>query len=374
MISLTNLHAGNHSVAQWHAYEAWRLARTSADPFREARALQMEAVSWKQLGNYKLSISLCHRAITLVDLCGLSNGNLYHSILSSLAEIHLLKSEYNEAYNIHNRILQNSSVDSDSYTHAMALLNIANISVSTGNLNNNVQEKILTAKNTFQMSNLVMEVTMCDSTIADIYLREGDIFAAETFFKECITAINHSEIKFYCLEQLANVSRWGVLGIMSSWTTLFLAHSMKFKEKLGIYKALQFLGDIFLAQGDEDTAVSLFVTGLGGFTYMDVHCSRAECMLRLGDISKGHGDLLQAVEHWEAARPLFEKSSQTKQVKDIDERLTIVSSHAREQHRKKLALLEINVPAGVVEQVDEDLSHIQDCTEDLEAKAALEAV
>jgi hypothetical protein len=66
---------------------------------------------------------------------------------------------------------------------------------------------------------------------------------------------------------------------MSSWTTVYLAHSIKFKEKLGINKALQFLGDIFLVQADEDTAVSLFSAALEGFTYMDVHRSRAECML-----------------------------------------------------------------------------------------------
>jgi hypothetical protein len=51
------------------------------------------------------------------------------------------------------------------------------------------------------------------------------------------------------------------------------------KEKLGILKALQFLGDVFLAQGEEYTALNLFTVALEGFTAMDVHRSRAECML-----------------------------------------------------------------------------------------------
>jgi hypothetical protein len=58
---------------------------------------------------------------------------------------------------------------------------------------------------------------------------------------------------------------------------------------------------------------------------MDVHRSRAECMLRLGDISKRHDNLLRAVELWETARLLFERSSQAKQIEHIDQRLAGVN-------------------------------------------------
>jgi hypothetical protein len=126
---------------------------------------------------------------------------------------------------------------------------------------------------------------------------------------------------------------------MSSWTAVYLVNSLQRKEKLGIYKAFQFLGDIFLLQNDEHTAISLFTVALEGFTQMDVHRSRAECMLHLGDISRGDGDLLKAVEFWEAARPLFERSSQAKQVENIDGRLVGVGGHALGQHKKKLACL-----------------------------------
>jgi hypothetical protein len=147
---------------------------------------------------------------------------------------------------------------------------------------------------------------------------------------------------------------------MSSWTTVFLVHSLKRKEKLGIYKALQFLGDIFLSQNDEHTAASLFTVALEGFTKMDVHRSRAECMLRFGDISMGHGDLLNAVEFWERARPLFEFSSQTKQVQNINERLVGISEDVLEQHRNNLArLAELTALSGTVEELEDDLSDIE---------------
>jgi hypothetical protein len=152
---------------------------------------------------------------------------------------------------------------------------------------------------------------------------------------------------------------------MSNWTTVYLANSIKFKEKLGINKALQFLGDIFLAQADVDTAVNLFIVGLEGFTYMDVHRSRAECMLRLGDIAKAHDDLPKAVKFWEAARSLFERSSQTKQMQDIDERLASAGEDVLEQHRLSLApLAEINASTGAVKDTEENLSNLEGLQED----------
>ncbi|KAJ7768505.1 hypothetical protein B0H16DRAFT_1882327 [Mycena metata] len=131
------------------------------------------------------------------------------------------------------------------------------------------------------------------------------------------------------------------------------------KEKLGIYKALQFIGDVHLMQNDELTAVSLFTVALHGFTYMDVHRSRAECMIRLGDMAKKNGDLLKALELWEIAKPLFEHSLQAKRVQDIDRRVGDISEETKEQYRKNLAcLVELNVPVGKVEEVDSDTEEL----------------
>ncbi|KAJ7788847.1 hypothetical protein B0H14DRAFT_3575545 [Mycena olivaceomarginata] len=210
--------------------------------------------------------------------------------MNEQAEIHLVKSEYDEAYNIQTQIFQDCPVHMDPNDHAYALLNLAEL---------------------------------------DLYLREGDILAAEALFKQCL-ALSNSEIKSFCLEQLGNTSRW-------------------------------FLGDIFLNRRDEDMAVNLFTIALEGLTYMDVHRSRAECMLRLGDIAKEHDDLRKAVESWDAARPLFEWSSQIKGVELIDKRLGSVGEDFREQHRMNLArLVVINAPAGILEDAEVDLSDIEE--------------
>jgi lipopolysaccharide biosynthesis regulator YciM len=100
---------------------------------------------------------------------------------------------------------------------------------------------------------------------------------------------------------LGNASSWGPDESIPGWTTLFLVHSLKLQAKLQVYKALQYFGQIFLMQNDDDTAISMFTVALEGFTYMDVHHHRAERMLRLGDISKSRGDMLKAVELWDTA-------------------------------------------------------------------------
>jgi hypothetical protein len=75
----------------------------------------------------------------------------------------------------------------------------------------------------------------------------------------------------------------------------------------------------------------------------------------------GHGDLLKAAEFWERARPLFERSSQAQKVQHINEKLAGISDDVLEQHRNNLACLaELNAPSGTVEELEDDLSDIED--------------
>jgi hypothetical protein len=67
------------------------------------------------------------------------------------------------------------------------------------------------------------------------------------------------------------------------------------------------------------------------------------------------------VEFWEAAIPLFEHSSQAKQVQCIDERVADISEDMLKQHRNNLAqLAELSASAGTVEELEDDLSDIKD--------------
>ncbi|KAJ7848691.1 hypothetical protein B0H13DRAFT_1906639 [Mycena leptocephala] len=351
---------GDYFAAQVHAKEAQRLAIISADLYREALALRIEAYCCSTLGNYTKAMSLCIRARSLLGLCAMSHGTLDYSIMTTQAEVHRHKSEYVEARSIHNTILEGTTIQNP-YNHGWALLNVAEIDVMLSAPMDDVQRNCDRARKVLDPAGDVEGVTLCDVNLADLYLREGNSLAAKNVLTRCLKMTpESSQIQTYCLERLGNASCWGGLDGMSCWTTVFLVHSLKRKEKIGIYKALRSFGDIFLAQYDEHTAISLFTVVLEGFTEMDVHHSRAECMLRFADISMGHSEPLKAVDFWERARPLFERSSQAKQVQHINERLAGINDDVLEQHRNNLACLaELNAPSGTVEELKDDLSDIE---------------
>ncbi|KAJ7847727.1 hypothetical protein B0H14DRAFT_3138434 [Mycena olivaceomarginata] len=105
------------------------------------------------------------------------------------------------------------------------------------------------------------------------------------------------------------------------WPVIFLAYAHKSQKQLALHKALLFLGDVFSCTADWDTASNLYTVGLAGFTHMDVHRGRAQCLLRLGDLANRQGHCTEANTFWQTARPLFERSLQARDVAQIDKKL-----------------------------------------------------
>jgi tetratricopeptide (TPR) repeat protein len=217
---------GDYSTAQLYANETQRLARISADLHREAQALRIASMCCTAFGNYKQSIFLCSRAKDLVALCGMSSGQLDHYLMNMQAEIHKLKSEYVAARSIHFMILQETSVDQDFYCYGVALLNVAEIDVSISAPKYEVQSIYEKAREIFNTAGYLQEVRMCDTILADLYLREGNFLPAKTLFESCLKpSFRQPDIMSYCLERLGDASRWRAN--MSSWTTVFLVHSVQ---------------------------------------------------------------------------------------------------------------------------------------------------
>ncbi|KAJ7721127.1 hypothetical protein B0H16DRAFT_378393 [Mycena metata] len=349
---------GDYITAQAYAQEAQRLAKKSGDLHREAHGLYTEALCCQMLGDYHECIFLVKRASALLELCGLSQGDLNHALINCQAEVHVFKSEYDHACTLQTQHLQTYQ-GGQLYSEAISLVNIAGVEVHMGVLYNVIQEKICASQTIFNKIGQKMMLTACDMVQANLNLREGDMSCS--LFSKCLKTARlgqFAEVISYCLEKLADVTCWS-LHHDPCWSIILLAHSLRAKEKLGIYKALQFIGDVHLMQNDEISAVSLFTVALDGFTYMDVHRSRAECIIRLGDIAKKNGGVLKALELWETAKPLFERSSQAKRVQDIDERVGSISEETKEQHRKNLAqLADLNVPTGKAEEVDSDTEEL----------------
>jgi tetratricopeptide (TPR) repeat protein len=328
-IACIKAESGDFSGAKENSSEVQRMAKITGNLYMEARAINVEAVCWQHLGGYNHCISLLDRAADLLDLCDMSGGTLHTGIRTTQAEVHRCKSEYVVAHKIQNHILQDSSGDQNSYKHDLALLNIAQIDVEMSASEHDVQRNLDTAVMLFQGRKHSTGLILCDAIKAALDLQQGNMLAARNLFQKCLRSAwgRHTEAVTYCLEKLGAVQQWGPVDRVSfSGVVTFLAHSVKHKQKLELHKALQFLGDVFQAQGDQETAISLFTVALDGFTQMDVHRSRAECMVRLGDILNLNGDPLEAVKLWETATPPFERLSQGKQLVDLNSSLPALAT------------------------------------------------
>ncbi|KAJ7049108.1 hypothetical protein C8F01DRAFT_1185895 [Mycena amicta] len=196
---------------------------------------------------------------------GFANGEVDHAIFGTPRGGMKDKSEYTE------------TIRSD---HALAMLNVAEVDVHMG------------APREESAIGYMKGGPICDM------LREGAYEKAKLLLSR-----RDGEIVTYCLERLGNSERWAA-DWPDSWTFVFLAHVLKSEETLGILKALQYLGDIFLAQGDATTAGSLYRVALDGFTRMDVHRGRAEY-------------LVNAETLWRDALPLLQTSSQEKTLQGV---------------------------------------------------------
>ncbi|KAJ7094821.1 hypothetical protein C8R44DRAFT_749401 [Mycena epipterygia] len=321
---------GDYPAARIHAHEAQQLAQLSADLYNESYGLRIEGLCTQELGDYKNSMFLCHRGRKLLQLCGMSHSGLSHDIMSTEAEVHLLKSEYAKARNIHTEIVLTTQ-DADAY--AFGLVNLAEIDIIIDASAQDVHHNLDKAREIFAAAGNLYGLSYCDIYSGKLHLRERETCIAKSIFQQCYNSVqNDSQAALLCLESLADTTHWPASNFewASRWTVVYLVYAKGKQNTRALHKALQFLGDIFLTGGDLNTAGSLFTVALDTFTYMDIHCSRAECMLRLGDISKQRGHLVEAVKFWKEAQPLFEHSLQTKENSQIDTRLAAVDQEILE--------------------------------------------
>jgi hypothetical protein len=181
---------------------------------------------------------------------------------------------------------------------------------------------------------------------------------AKVKFKEILTSLRGQdhEVELFCLGRLADIRAWPASEWHPRWPIMYCGHAYIAKDKLELHQALLLLGDVFLATKDNETATNLYIVALEGFTYMDVHRSRAQCMVRLGDLANEQGHTSKAIGFWKTARPLFERSLQAKDVAQIDVRLSTVDK----THQKSLLqLTTMSVPAQALNRETSENQEIE---------------
>ncbi|KAJ7482429.1 hypothetical protein FB451DRAFT_1441679 [Mycena latifolia] len=348
---------GDYVAAQKHAQASHRLAELAGDLHCQSLALRTSAICYKSWGAIKNAVILSQRAQKLLELCGTTTGSLYANLLQDLAEAQLVKSEYVEARNIHMQLARDAATQ-DPYNYPWALLDIAQLDIIIGASQQDVLSNLDKAMALLDVpgygyQNVASTKIYCDIELGKLHLREREILAAKDILQTCFKSLwgNDTQGVLLCMESFANIHHWPEddFNWAARWTVVYLGYAKKLGDKIALHRALQFLGDVFQAEGDSVTSTSLFTVALEGFTRMDIHRSRAECMLRLGDLAKGQGDVSKAIELWMTARPLFERSSQVKQVTQIKERLAAITNNMLEEPTDSLMRLgQLNAPIAAV--------------------------
>jgi hypothetical protein len=209
------------------------------------------------------------------------------------------------------------------------------------------------AVDTFRQIHHHRGISICEVHTADLNQCNVDTAGAcgqyiQTFTR--VYGIDH-EPAFYALARLADSTNpVHAPPEVEKWTVVFFAFVMRpqARSMLKIHQALRCLGDVLAQQQKDNDALSILTVALEGFTWMDVHQSRGECMRTIGDVHFRHGEFSKAFTFWTEARPLFERSSQTKSIAEIDNRLAELHRH----HEANLGqLAELTVPTAPLQQL-----------------------
>ncbi|KAJ6545023.1 hypothetical protein DFH09DRAFT_1172482 [Mycena vulgaris] len=321
---------GDYRLGQKYAQQAQQSTKPNGHLMAEAHSIKIEVYCLTALGDFKRSVEVCARARELLTLCGMRGGSLDISLMNAEGDIHFAKSEFQQSRSFHLKILEKTSKDQSPLEYAYAQLNLAFVDSAIGAEEEKVYESLDAARAMFTSLHSLGGITFCDLIVADLQLRKGLTAEPRQIYERCFSSYrSRSDMAIMCLDKLSD-PRYGLNDVPSTFTyaVVLFGFGRKSQNLVAIHTALRCLGDVFSVQGDEETAASLFAVALDGFTAMDVHRSRADCMVRLGEFARRQGDNAQAVSLWTEARPLYGKASQVTEVASIDERLTALEISA----------------------------------------------
>ncbi|KAJ7290426.1 hypothetical protein C8J57DRAFT_1611276 [Mycena rebaudengoi] len=330
-----------------YAKKAQDYAEYLGDIHAQATALFVQGRCQLMLSSYRSAQPLLECALHFLNCCGLQSGSLALSIRNHAAEIHLLKTEYKESREM--QVALASSIQrSTVHQQILAKLNIALIDICTGVDSKQVRQNLDNCK--LHISKLhgflqTLVGLLADQRYAYLALRDGDYNTANMMLAQGFTLCRDVNVQeaLMCLEKLADLStEMNTIHATQGWAGIYLVLASKSKEKLATVKALHFIGQIFVAEKDDESALNLFTVALDEFTLMGIHSWRADCMVQIATILERRGQIMKSAELWNTARPLFERSSQAKGVAEVDVKLAELNQQISTEQLHQLTLL--NVP------------------------------
>jgi hypothetical protein len=316
-------HCGRYHESLWNHREAQKLARLNGRVREESTNLTSEAMALCRLGNFPEAQGCAAQGYDLLMKTGFEESELELKHWDTMMEIHWQKAEYTEAHQVAERMVQMTSQHRSPYFHAYSVISLAQLSLIIGLKDTVIMESLALARELATELRFGQGMQMCNFLQAELDLRNGDRLKAYTVFQILGGKTeSQSDTVYLSMANLGDLSN-DLCGLEQTfrWAATYFAFSRKSKHLGHTYQALRYLGDILLAQGDEETAMSIFQAVLDASTEMDVHRRRADCMSRMGDILVHSGEPGKAKHMWEAAHPLFVRSSQANDAATIEVKL-----------------------------------------------------
>jgi hypothetical protein len=258
-----------------HAKRGQEYAEHLGDIYTQARCLCQQAFCLLILGNYRQAQLFLQNARDFVESCGLQEGLLDAHAINHEAEIHLLKTEYLESRHI--QVSITFHVQPTTVAAIVANLNIAFIDTITGIdsklIHKHLDSSCLFIKKLHRLDQTLLG-NLTNQILADLTHRDGDHTTAHVLLSQTFASVQETDVQvtLECLSRLADLStELSNIRTTMHWAGIFLSLALMSKDRLAIMKAFRCLGQISVAQGDIETALSLFTVALDGFTFMDVH-------------------------------------------------------------------------------------------------------
>ncbi|KAJ7067361.1 hypothetical protein C8F01DRAFT_665982 [Mycena amicta] len=331
-IALAEWFRGNYQESIRRASQQQKIGTATANTNAQISGCRLQAMAFTALGQFKQSAQRLTEGREVIEYNNLQGSEVDHMFMNSEADVFQLKTEYLEARHIQALIVSKTSRALSPVTHAYALVNVAYLDTMLGAPLETVQSSLDAAIDTFHAAKYPRGIDACDVYQADLYLREHDVVRARAEFIRLYGELckKDTELACCCLVRLADPTHalpMHSLDETARWAAVFLAYNLRVpsatRNSLTVNQSLRCFGDVLARQGNDADALSVLEAALEGFTRMDIHQSRAECMRTMADIYLRRDDANRWREFLTTAMDLFERSQQWSKVALLEERLKV---------------------------------------------------
>lgn len=291
-ISKLECQLGNIDTALSTSYKAYSIAQSSGNPHDQVSALTRQCICHVYIGQDFRKASICiDEALALLIALDMQSHSAYMQLLNYRSHIYLQKTEYQDARDVHQAILENldfnlAAVDlsveddaGDTFHACLAFLNIVEIDTKTGDADHcdyDADARLDIVGHLLKPGNARL-FACCEVTRGNLYLSRKQYDLAQSTYQQVLLTDGRrsgktDRLSFPCYEGLFRIALWkGDSEMALQVIVVYLLEGRHVKAWPAIHRSLRCLGEVLLIEGDTKTAEVLLNVALEGSTFSDIH-------------------------------------------------------------------------------------------------------